>query len=115
MRIGGWYIFSGWLCDGHANAPPFDWAPGNGAGSFIDQINQLASAGFKQFVVYDINKIICGGAVNKTLVPVLDSFAAVGARGSSTACKRRFSLGCVAHTNVAFEKFCWTCGTRLKR
>ena len=61
----GWYIFSGWLCDGHANAPPFDWAPGNGAGSFIDQINQLASAGFKQFVVYDINKIICGGAVNE--------------------------------------------------
>jgi len=76
----GWYIFSGWLCDGHANAPPFDWAPGTGAGSFIDQINQLASAGFKQFVVYDINKIICGGAVNETLVPVLDSFAAVGAR-----------------------------------
>ena len=34
----GWYIFSGWLCDGHANAPPFDWAPGNGAGSFIDQV-----------------------------------------------------------------------------
>ena len=47
---------------------------------FCDQINQLASAGFKQFVVYDINKIICGGAVNETLVPVLDSFAAVGAR-----------------------------------
>ena len=30
--------------------------------------------------MYDINKIICGGAVNETLVPVLDSFAAVGAR-----------------------------------
>ena len=33
-----------------------DWAPGNGAGSFIDQINQLASAGFTQFV--DINSFM---------------------------------------------------------
>ena len=76
----GWWIFSGLQCNGSSIAPPWDWAPGDGPHSLLGQINQLSAAGFNQFVIYDLDKIVCGQAVNQTLVPILDSIAAVGAK-----------------------------------
>jgi hypothetical protein len=76
----GWYIFSGFNCKGVSGAPPFDWTHGDGAGNFTDVLGGLARRGFSQFMVYDLDKIVCGGNASETLVPMMDLFAAVGAK-----------------------------------
>lgn len=76
----GWYIFSGFNCKGVSGAPPFDWKHGDGAGNFTDVLGGLARRGFSQFMIYDLDKIVCGKNASETLVPMMDLFAAVGAK-----------------------------------
>ena len=84
----GWYIYSGFECDGQSNAPAIDW--GNGAGScfgprcsknFTDVVADLARRGFNQLMIYDLETIVCDGkSMETTLLPVMDAIAAVGMR-----------------------------------
>lgn len=76
----GWYIFSGFNCKGVSGSPPFDWAAGDGVGNFTDILSQLTRRGFTQFMIYDLDKIVCGLNASATLVPMMDLFASVGAK-----------------------------------
>jgi hypothetical protein len=76
----GWFIFSGFECNGHSQAPHSDWNPGQQPGNFTNVINDLARQGFTQLMIYDLDTIVCGRDPATVLLPLLDLISAVGMR-----------------------------------
>eukprot|EP01048_Picozoa_sp_COSAG05_P019126 COSAG05_NODE_2927_length_2496_cov_1.884022_3_plen_454_part_00 len=76
----GWYMYGGFECNGQSHAPAIDWGNAPGPGNFSGHVDLLARRGFNQIMIYDLETLSCGRALEATLLPLMDRIADVGIR-----------------------------------
>jgi hypothetical protein len=78
----GWYVYSGFECNGQSHAPAIDWGDADSPLNFTNHVNDLARRGFTQLMIYDLETIVCNdySRLETALLPVMDLMADVGMR-----------------------------------